>query len=219
MKHLKRFFEEFTEDTLNRNNDEYNTYLHRRGEGSKVAWTKPGSQERNFEMITKHIQDGDDLLDYGCGIGDLLSHLKKRKIQINDYLGVDINPNYIEIAKKKYKDREFKLISNIDQLSGNYDKVCAVGVFTWYISKEEFISTINKLYQMCNKEVLLTLLTNTIYDTPYNKKDISKFDEDRYWSSEYRYYDSSLFLNLFPELSEKFEFETRKSTLLIKIKK
>lgn len=222
MKHLKRFFEDFTEDTLSTNNNTYDLYLkNNKKRSGKVAWIREGSQEDNFKLVSSHIENGDSLLDYGCGIGDLLSHLNKRRIQISDYLGVDINPNYIELANKKYEDREFKLISDIDQLSGNYDKVCAVGVFTWYISKEEFISTINKLYQICNKEVLLTLIYDyTERRVPYRVSRVSKNLEEQYWSSRYRYYHPSLFLKLFPKLKDKFEFKVDKdNTLLVRIKK
>jgi cyclopropane fatty-acyl-phospholipid synthase-like methyltransferase len=208
LKHLKRFFEDFTEDTLSTNNNTYDLYLkNNKKRSSKVAWIREGSQEDNFKLVSSHIENGDSLLDYGCGIGDLLSHLNKRRIQISDYLGVDINPNYIELANKKYEDREFKLISDIDQLSGNYDKVCAVGVFTWYIGKKDFIHAINKLYEMCNKEVLLTLLYG-----PW------RFDD--YWTSKYRYYKEDLFLELFPKLEKNFEFNVSDDrTLLVRIKK
>jgi cyclopropane fatty-acyl-phospholipid synthase-like methyltransferase len=202
-----KLFEDFTEYTLKMNNDTYNQYSKNRKRSEKVAWMNPGSQAENFRLVSNHIKSGESVLDYGCGVGDFLSHLKRRKIQIGDYLGVDINPTFIELAKKKYVDNEFNLITKIDQITGTYDKVCAIGVFTWYIGKKDFIHAINKLYEMCNKEVLLTLLYG-----PW------RFDD--YWTSKYRYYKEDLFLELFPKLEKNFEFSVSDDrTLLVRIKK
>jgi SAM-dependent methyltransferase len=43
---------------------------------------------------------GDRVLDLGCGPGDLLAHLPDC-----DYVGVDLDPNYVAAAKARYGDR------------------------------------------------------------------------------------------------------------------
>jgi SAM-dependent methyltransferase len=55
-------------------------------------------------FVSKHIkaQKGDSLLDIGCGPADILDLLP----EVN-YVGFDINPLYIEYAKRKY-DRKGK---------------------------------------------------------------------------------------------------------------
>jgi len=207
-------FEEFTNKTLSKNNTIYNTFLNKDKRSSIVAWENTGSQERNFKIVTKYIKNGDSVLDYGCGIGDFIEYLNINNIKISNYLGVDINDNFIKIAKETYTDYNFKTINDINQINGKWDDVCAIGVFTWYIIKEEFIETVYKLYDLCNKRLILTLLEG---ETPYDYDDYSKNEEDSYWDDEYRYFSEALFGKLFPELNIIYDYKG--PTILIKIEK
>lgn len=120
---------------------------------------------------------------------------------------VDINRNYIEIASESYPDNKFKLIRSIDDIGEEkWNNICAIGVFTWYIDKEDFINIINKLYNSCNKNLLLTFL--------YRKN--IKYDDD-FWNSKYRYYNEELFKTLFPNYNIQYELNSTNSTLLVKI--
>lgn len=204
-------YEEFIEKTLTNNINKYNTYLDTDDRSAMVAWEANDSQIKNFSLVASHIKNGDTILDYGCGVGDFIKYLEVKDIKINDYLGVDINDNYIEIAKKSYVDHNFKLIKDVNQIPGKWDDVCVIGVFTWYITKNEFIETINRLHNLCNKQVLLTVLQG---ETPY-KRYID--EEEEYWDEEYRYYDEDLFITLFPDLNITFEYN--KNTMLVKIEK
>jgi len=209
-------FEEFTNRTLSSNITVYNDYLDDYKDSDRsgiVGWEYPGSQAQNFKLVTEQIENGDSILDYGCGIGDFINYLQN-KIKIKAYLGVDINEKFIELAKETYKDYKFKQIDNINQINGKWDDVCAIGVFTWYISKEEFIETIYKLYDLCNKQVLLTLLYG---ETPYKYGYSTESEKNEYWNNEYRYYDTFLFNELFPDLNITYDYEG--TTMLIKIEK
>jgi 2-polyprenyl-3-methyl-5-hydroxy-6-metoxy-1,4-benzoquinol methylase len=197
-----KLWEAFSSETLNTNISCYNKYVnnYKNDRAKMVAWVEEESQIKNFRMVFGEISNGDSILDYGCGIGDFISFLNDNGRKISDYLGVDINDNYIEIAKKSYPGYDFKTISGIEDLSGNFDVVCAIGVFTWFITKEDFIKTINKLVEISNKSVVLTLLYGkTPYDDISNKEDI-----DDYWKSTYKKFDENLFYKLFPDLNFKF---------------
>lgn len=198
-----KLFEDFDPETININNLTYDDYFKQKGRSDKVAWSEPGSQLKNFKMVAKYISEGDSVLDFGCGIGDFYRYLEEKNKKPSKYLGVDINKNFIEDAKKTYKDQNFKLIENLSDIKGKFDKVCAIGVFTWFITKKDFISTINKLYDVSNKEVLITLL----YD---------EYRVDYYfWEKKYREYDEKIFLELFPDYN--FKFEIYKNTILVRI--
>lgn len=213
MKYI-RFYEEFTEETLKTNNDTYNNYLRKSSNRSgMVAWERPRSQDVNFRFITKYLNDNDSILDYGCGIGDFIKYLEKYK-KISDYLGVDINDNFINMAKKDYPNNEFQLIKNVNEIKGKWDSVCAIGVFTWFITKNDFINTIHKLYEVCNKQVLITCL----YDAfAYDSK--SNIREQSYWLSKYRQYNEELFTELFPDYNIEFIIHARQDMMLVKINK
>lgn len=202
-----KLFEEFTYDTIKLNNSEYIKHLHSSTtRNDAVAWNAIGSQERNFKLVEEYINQNDTLLDYGCGIGDLIPYLENNGKQISDYLGVDINPAYIKIAKESYPKNNFKLIKSVDAIKGKWDTICAIGVFTWYIKKEEFIDTINTLLDISNKQVLLTCLIGSC-----------DCNDDEYWKETYRFYNPAFFIELFPELN--FEFKRNENTLLVKILK
>jgi cyclopropane fatty-acyl-phospholipid synthase-like methyltransferase len=211
MKHL-RTYEKFDDSTLSKNNSEYLKYLNTNRDKRRsdiVAWSEPGSQVKNWNIISKHIKDGDSVLDFGCGIGDILNFFKRMSIKIGNYKGVDINPEFITLAKETYPNSEFQLIKNVEEIDGKYDVVCASGVFTWFITKTDFVKTITKLYNTANKEVLMTFIHNDV-----------KYDKDSYyyrnfWSKNYRTYNESIFEELFPDWELKFEVV--KNTLLVRI--
>lgn len=201
-----KLFEEFTEETLSKNNYEYDNYFRNaKSRSNKVAWSEPRSQIKNFRLVSKFINENDSVLDYGCGIGDFIRYLDKNK-NISDYLGIDINSNFINMAKKDYPNNNFQLIKNVNEIKGKWDSVCAIGVFTWFITKDDFIKTINKLYEVCNKQVLITCL----YDDCVS-------DSPSYWTSNYKEYNEKLFEELFPEFN--IEFIHHKNTMLVKINK
>lgn len=53
----------------------------------------------DLEFIKNYINDGDNLLDFGCGNGRLLELLQKKDIT---YFGVDVSQKLLDIAEKKY---------------------------------------------------------------------------------------------------------------------
>ena len=203
-----KLFEKFTEQTLKINNDTYNDYYNSNKKRSNmVAWDEPRSQIKNFTMVSKFINKDDSILYYGCGIGDFIKYLEKNK-NISDYLGVDINDNFINRAKKDYPNNNFQVIKNVNDIRGKWDSVCAIGVFTWFITKDDFIKTINKLYEICNKQVLITCLYDYyVSDTP------------EYWESKYRAYNANLLKSLFPNFNMEFIHHNKENTMLIKINK
>lgn len=207
-------FERFDDSTLSKNNREYLKYLDRykgRSRSHIVAWEERGSQVKNWNMISNHVKDGDSVLDFGCGIGDILNFFKRKGIKIGDYKGVDINPEFISIAKETYPDSDFQLIKKVDEIQGKYDVVCASGVFTWFITKRDFIKTITKLYNTANREVLMTFI---YIDIEYNKN--AYYYKD-FWSKKYRRYNDSIFKELFPDWNIKFEKNKNTDTLLVRI--
>ena len=52
---------------------------------------------------------GKKVLEFGCGNGLLFENYGFDK---SDYLGVDINSNFINMAKKDYPDNNFQLINH-----------------------------------------------------------------------------------------------------------
>lgn len=73
-----------------------------------LGWTK-NKQEIRFGELMKHISIKNDkknriaLLDLGCGFGDLNKYIKNGGYNI-DYWGLDIMPEFINMARKLNED-------------------------------------------------------------------------------------------------------------------
>ncbi|WP_179352770.1 class I SAM-dependent methyltransferase [Winogradskyella vidalii] len=73
------------------------------------------------------IKPGQKILDIGCGPGDILEFLPDV-----DYLGIDLDANYIEQAKKKYGNKGTFKCAGVDGLdleeANTFDIVISAGV-------------------------------------------------------------------------------------------
>jgi SAM-dependent methyltransferase len=65
------------------------------------SWLVGAENSRSFyvERFVKPV-DGERVLDIGCGPADILDHLPRV-----EYFGFDINPSYIDSAKRRYGER------------------------------------------------------------------------------------------------------------------
>jgi SAM-dependent methyltransferase len=70
------------------------------------------------EILAEYLHDYDSVLDAGCGYGRLLSMLSPR--WNGRYLGIDISPDFIGLAKQDFPSREFMLgdLRQLDYLGG-----------------------------------------------------------------------------------------------------
>jgi ubiquinone/menaquinone biosynthesis C-methylase UbiE len=85
----------------------------------------------DLEFIQDYAQDGDKVLDFGCGNGRLLEILKEKKLE---YQGVDVSQKLIDIAKIKYPEKTatFQKISGSGSLafaSDFFNVIYSIAVF------------------------------------------------------------------------------------------
>lgn len=91
----------------------------------------------DLEFIKNYIDNGDNVLDFGCGNGRLLEILKDKKI---NYTGADISQKLIELAKRKYPEfsDNFSKISGQSSLSfpdNFFNKIISIAVFHHFPEK------------------------------------------------------------------------------------
>lgn len=73
---------------------------------ASLGWPK-GRQNLRFKIMSEIGElKNSKVLDVGCGFGDFFSYLKIKKKNVK-YVGVDINPIFIDIAKSRHKNGTF----------------------------------------------------------------------------------------------------------------
>lgn len=65
-----------------------------------------------LSKVSKDLKflENKSVLDIGCGTGTLTEYINPK-----GYLGIDINPDFIKLAKKKYPGFNFKVINIVDE--------------------------------------------------------------------------------------------------------
>lgn len=137
--------------------------------GSNIRGLASGTEERRnirFDIMTEiGINNGDQILDLGCGFGDYSGYLERKQINVN-YTGYDINSLIIEEAKKKYSKRTFEVKDILNQDIPNFDYIVSTTAFNLPLTGEdnyEFITRLlNKCYKHARKGVSIDFLTSYV---------------------------------------------------------
>lgn len=144
----------------------YNFHLKKFGDRPEALRWTPQGQLKRYQMLSD-IAPAKDLnnatvLDYGCGTGDLYKFLQRRGITVK-YTGVDINENFIDLAKQKYPECTFKVMNaDDDQFEGFFDYIFICGVFNLNVPgvDEDMKNALTTLFKHCNKGLALSALSS-----------------------------------------------------------
>lgn len=126
-----------------------------------VGWVNRKSQHERFNTFLKYIKTGDSVLDYGCGVGDFFKYSSKFKLTSKTislgldikYKGVDIQPNMIEKAKKKYPEGDFSVVNSIEDVKDTFDWIIASGVFTIGMNEYDVLNYFSKGIKKATKGI------------------------------------------------------------------
>lgn len=162
----------------------FNKKLKECGEGPGVAdWNSVEAQEIRFEQISKVLPENGvsfSLCDFGCGIGDYHSYLKKRFSSFN-YCGIDISEDII----KKAQTLHGGVFIAGHEISDHYDYIVTSGIFNakQSASDEEWLAYILKTICMFDEYSDKGFAFNCL--TKYSDEDHKK---------DYLYYTDPLFI-------------------------
>src|SRR5690349_5346492 len=68
------------------------------------GWSSASSQRARFDSLIRSSRfSGGSVVDYGCGTGDLYQFLSETGLRFS-YIGLDVNPGMLAIARKKHGD-------------------------------------------------------------------------------------------------------------------
>lgn len=96
-----------------------------------------------------------NILEVGCGPGNLTRYLKSKKPQLN-ILGIDYSQNMIALAEKNVKTVQFKVMDarNINTLKQSYDGIIA-GFCLPYLSQKDGYTFLENSYNLLKKSGVL----------------------------------------------------------------
>lgn len=144
----------------------YNFHLKKFGDRPEALRWTPQGQLRRYHMLADIASPSElnnsTVLDYGCGTGDFYRFLKRRGINVK-YTGVDINENFISLAKGKYPECSFRVMSaDDDDLEGFYDYIFICGVFNLRVPgvEDDMKNALVTLFKHCNKGLALNALSS-----------------------------------------------------------
>lgn len=124
-----------------------------------VGWTTEEAQRSRWIQLLTHVNHGDKLLDFGCGVGGLYAYVIEHGLSV-DYYGVDINWGYISNAVRfhKHMTNKFRLIVNHKSITDNYDWTVCSGVFTTMFGIDEVMNVLEHLISISSKGVSFNML-------------------------------------------------------------
>lgn len=159
-----------------KNKDYYENTLKIHGSNFKgMNWSSSKSQYLRFEQLCKIDKlKNSTLHDIGCGNGELLIFLKKKKIKFRSYMGSDISSIMINLCQKRFyknKKASFKTLDiSIDKNIKTSDYVFASGIFnvknnvSSKLWKDYVFTTISKMFENAKKGIAFNLMT---FDTTF----------------------------------------------------
>ena len=167
----------------------YEPHLHENMPDFKIlGWESREAQFQRFQILTDNVPlDGKKILDIGCGLGNLLEHLKE--IHKNpDYTGVDILEEMIEKARRSHPEAEFHqgdIFAEKHFENNQFHTVYSSGIFNINMgNNRDFLSdAIETFLTLANKYIVFNLLH---YNSPdrdetycyFHPDDVVKMIED-----------------------------------------
>jgi SAM-dependent methyltransferase len=139
----------------------FNESLRRYGYDPRSLGWIPGTQEARFRALTA-IGDleGCSVLDVGCGFGDLYEYLCRSGIEV-DYTGVDLCPDFLEIARQRHPKANF-IAADFEEatIDGRFDWAFESGVFNYRVSGHEtFVrNMIRKMFRAATRGIAIDFL-------------------------------------------------------------
>lgn len=134
------------------------------GQDVRALWGSTESQQIRFKMLSEMGDfNSKSILDVGCGFGDFYTFLKEQNVHPGKYVGIDMNPQMVAVAKGRLPQVTFRVKDILDsKLNEKFDYVVSSGIFpletpNWQAITEE---KIRSMYQLCKIGTGFNLLSS-----------------------------------------------------------
>ncbi|TXB67270.1 hypothetical protein FRY74_03535 [Vicingus serpentipes] len=160
----------------------HNQMIAKNGFTPKALWGSKQSQEKRFEALSKLFlnKEGFTVLDLGCGLCHFNDYLIKNGFSSINYIGADINKNFIDEVRKTKKG--IQLINGgvkqiLKELECSVDYIVASGIYNLGNNTNEtqktFVEDFTSLYSIIN----IGFGVNFLSSESNNKDEISVYHE------------------------------------------
>ena len=147
---------------INNINKHYDKTINRYGFNIKgLGWRKGGLNKR-YKIINESISfKNKSILDYGCGFCNFYEYIKKKKIKIKSYSGVEINPKIRSFISNKFKK---KITIHHKLPKTKYDIVISNGVHNYKTKNCEkiFYKDIHNLLKITKRAFIISFINNNV---------------------------------------------------------
>jgi SAM-dependent methyltransferase len=156
----------------------YSERLEEYGTDPKTLGWRKGRQPVRFRVLSE-IGDlhGKQVLDLGCGFGDYYQYLKKY-YDDTTYYGVDIQPEFVDIAKRKHPDARFEVLDILeDDPSIIPDYIVASGVFNFKLEgMDEYVNNmLDRMLTLSEEGIAVDFMSSYV---DYENEDSYHVDPD-----------------------------------------
>lgn len=145
-----------------------------------LGWRDQAQQALRFDVLAGIGDfDGKSVLDVGCGFGDFADYLQGHGRRCR-YVGVDINPTLLEVARRRHPELRFEERDLLAQpLDERFDYVVESGVFNHRLSDNETFAQrmLAAMYATCRLGVAANLMSDRV---DYRDDDLYYFHPEAY---------------------------------------
>lgn len=122
-----------------------------------------------FQSFLKYIKDGQKVLDLGCGNGRFYKFLEQNR-KIN-YLGIDNNKKFIEIAKNHFPKAKFKIgdLLKLPIKNSSIETVTAIASLHHIPSRKLREKALKEMQRVLKKNGILILTVWNLFQAKYRK--------------------------------------------------
>ena len=123
-----------------------------------VNWGSARGQQRRFEILMEALTKSPaSILDVGCGVGELAAFLESRGY-CGAYEGVDLLPEMIETAQRRFPQHRFTQSIVDAPFNGVWELIVASGIMA-YCTFEQLKAMARSMYDACTVAVAFNVLS------------------------------------------------------------
>jgi len=155
---------------LQRRKEAYQRSFQKHGTVARaLKWQTQKAANIRYQNLTAEIDfNGKSVIDLGCGFGDAIPFIEKKSKNFT-YLGVDLVPEFIQEARRRYPKHSF-LVGPWQELIRKSDIILLSGALNSKVGKGEYSyrrKAISLMYQHANEALAFNMAGG--FPQPKNK--------------------------------------------------